>query len=60
MQTRIKESENQEFWFVYLLKCADGRIYTGCTFNNRYEALKFEKYLKRHFVLVPNFFINNL
>jgi hypothetical protein len=33
MKTRIKESENQEFWFVYILKCANEKIYTGYTFN---------------------------
>lgn len=21
------------FWYVYLLKCSDGKIYTGCTSN---------------------------
>jgi len=28
-------------WYVYLLRCSDGRIYTGCTSN-------IEERLKRH------------
>lgn len=25
--------QNQLFWSVYLLRCSDGKIYTGCTSN---------------------------
>ena len=25
--------QNESFWFVYILKCNDGKIYTGCTNN---------------------------
>jgi putative endonuclease len=27
------------FWYVYILKCADGSIYTGCT-NNLEDRIK--------------------
>ena len=27
------KKENQLFWCVYLLKCCDNKIYTGCTSN---------------------------
>ena len=29
----------QEFWFVYILKCSDGTYYTGCT-NDLQDRLK--------------------
>jgi putative endonuclease len=25
--------QTQKFWYVYLLKCGDGMLYTGCTGN---------------------------
>ena len=31
----------QQYWYVYILKCSDGNIYTGCTNN-------LENRLKRH------------
>ena len=33
-------------WYVYLLKCYDGKHYTYIAFNNKYKAYDFEKYLK--------------
>ena len=29
----------QQYWYVYILECADGNIYTGCT-NNLEDRLK--------------------
>ena len=31
--------QNESFWFVYILKCNDGLIYTGCT-NNIEDRVK--------------------
>lgn len=31
----------RQFWYVYILKCIDGSIYTGCTYD-------LEDRLKRH------------
>ncbi|MFI5205181.1 MAG: GIY-YIG nuclease family protein [Flavobacteriales bacterium] len=33
---------NWSMWYVYLLRCTDGKIYTGCT-NNMEERLKRHK-----------------
>jgi putative endonuclease len=30
---------SQQYWYVYILKCRDGSIYTGCT-NNLIERVK--------------------
>ena len=30
-------------WFVYLLKCSDGTVYTGCTSNLENRLLRHEK-----------------
>jgi len=30
---------SQQFWYVYILKCKDGSIYTGCT-NNLEDRIK--------------------
>ena len=30
---------SQQYWYVYILKCKDGSIYTGCT-NNLEDRLK--------------------
>jgi len=30
---------SQQFWYVYILKCKDGSIYTGCT-NNLKDRIK--------------------
>jgi putative endonuclease len=30
---------SQQFWYVYILKCSDGSIYTGCT-NNLKDRIK--------------------
>jgi len=30
---------SQQFWYVYLLKCCDGSVYTGCT-NNLKNRIK--------------------
>jgi putative endonuclease len=32
---------SQQFWYVYIIKCNDGSIYTGCTNN-------LENRIKRH------------
>ena len=29
----------QQYWYVYILRCADGSIYTGCT-NNLGDRIK--------------------
>ena len=29
----------QQFWYVYILRCGDGSIYTGCT-NNLEDRIK--------------------
>ena len=26
-------NEREQWWYVYILRCADGTIYTGCTSN---------------------------
>jgi putative endonuclease len=30
---------SQQYWYVYILKCKDGSIYTGCT-NNLEDRIK--------------------
>jgi predicted GIY-YIG superfamily endonuclease len=30
---------SQQFWYVYILKCKDGSIYSGCT-NNLEDRIK--------------------
>jgi len=35
----MEEQISKEVWFVYILKCNNGKIYTGCT-NNLSERLQ--------------------
>jgi putative endonuclease len=30
---------SQQFWYVYILKCSNGELYTGCT-NNLEDRIK--------------------
>ncbi len=36
-----RSPQEQDFWYVYILKCCNGQTYTGCTSN-------LENRIKRH------------
>jgi len=39
MDTLKQSSVSEEFWYVYVLRCINGMIYTGCT-NNLEERIQ--------------------